>query len=44
MGKGLAAGRGPCKDRECGHAETKHYIKGGGKCMVRACPCKGYKN
>lgn len=36
--------KGPCKDKSCGHAEMKHYLKGGGRCIVRGCPCEKYKN
>lgn len=36
--------RGPCKDKSCGHADMKHYHKGGGMCIVRDCPCTKYKN
>lgn len=34
----------PCKDKSCGHASTKHDLKGEGNCIMRSCPCKGYKN
>lgn len=36
--------KGPCKSKACGHAETKHYTKGSGRCIVRDCPCESYKN
>lgn len=36
--------KGPCKAKDCGHAATKHYLKGGGQCIVRGCPCPGYKS
>lgn len=33
----------PCKNKECGHAEAKHYTKGGGRCILRDCPCDKYR-
>lgn len=33
----------PCKAKDCGHGATKHYTKGNGRCIVRGCPCEGYK-
>jgi hypothetical protein len=36
--------RGPCKNKDCLHSETKHYIKGSGRCTMRECPCEKYRN
>lgn len=34
----------PCKAKDCGHSEQKHYTKGNGRCIIRDCPCEKYKN
>lgn len=36
--------KGPCKNKECGHSETKHYNKGDGSCIMKECPCTKYRN
>jgi hypothetical protein len=36
--------KGPCKAKVCEHSAEKHDLKGKGNCIVRGCPCPGYKN